>query len=176
MLCWPEIWERTKHLLALFGGFVPILAYVALVVVLLWAPKLRKRWLRIGSRILGVVAVVPLAIMLPAVLFGLALAMGNPPTETRIVPSQDGQEARLSYNAGFLGRDYTEVALRHAGTCRHIAVFSHAGPSYFDDVKIEGVDNRHLRLTYHARPGDPQRCEQRVGEVTIVCTSLGWPN
>lgn len=175
MPCWPDIWERVKHLLPLLGGLASVLAYIALVTLLLWAPKLRKPWLRVASRILGVAAVVPVVIMLPAVVLGLALAMGNPPTKTHIVHSQDGQEARLSYDAGFLGRDYTEVALKRTGCCRHITVFWHAGPSSLDDVNIEWLDDRHLRLTYHARSGDPQHCEQRVGDVTIICTSLGWP-
>jgi hypothetical protein len=175
MPCWPDVWERTKHLLPLLGGLGAVLAYGAVVTLLLWAPTLRKRWLRIASRILGVAAVVPLAIGLPAIVFGLALATGNPPTKTRIVRSQDGQEARLSYDAGFLGRDYTEVALKRTADCRHIAVFWHAGPSSLDDMNIAWLDERHLSLTYHARPSDPQHCEQRVGEVTVVCTSLGWP-
>jgi hypothetical protein len=42
-------------------------------------------------------------------------------------------------------------------------------------VKIEWLDNRHLSLTYHARPGDKQHCEPQVGEISIACTSLGWP-
>jgi len=173
--CWPDIWERMKDLLPLFGGLASVLAYLAVVTLLVWAPKLRKRWLRVASRIVGIAAVVPVAIMLPAVLLGLALASGNPPTETRIVHSTDGQEARLRYDGGFLGRDYTRVDLKTPDSCRHIAVFWHAGPSFLDDVKMDWLDNRHLRLTYHARSGDPQHCEQRAGEVTVVCTSLGWP-
>lgn len=153
-----------------------MLAYVALIVLLLWAPKLRGRWLRTASRILGVAAVVPIAVILPGLLLGLALAMGNPPTQTRTAQSQDGQRATLSYDAGFLGRDFTEVSLKPTGSCRHTTVFWHGGPSFFDDVKMEWVDNRHLRLTYHSRSGDPQHCEQQVGETTIVCTSLEWSN
>jgi hypothetical protein len=42
-------------------------------------------------------------------------------------------------------------------------------------VKVEWLDNRHLSLAYHARSGDQQHCEQRLGEITIVCKSLGWP-
>jgi hypothetical protein len=160
----------------MLGRIATLLAYIAAVTLLLWAPKLRKRWLRIVSRIVGVAALVPAAIGLPAILLGLALAMGNPPTATRVLYSPDGQEARLSYDAGFLGRDYTNITLKATGCCRHVPVFWHAGPSYLDDVNMKWQDNRHLRLTYHARSGDPQHCEQRVGEVTIVCISLGWPN
>jgi hypothetical protein len=153
------------------NGLLPMLHSA----LLLWAPNVRKRWMRIMSRILGVAAIVPGLIMLPAVFLGFLLAMGNPPTATRIVRSQDGQEAEVSYDAGFLGRDYTHVALKFTGCCRHVTAFWHGGPSSLDDVNVEWLDNRHLRLRYHVRSGDQQHCEQRVGDVTIVCESLGWP-
>src|SRR6266480_3396309 len=92
----------------------------------------------------------------------------------RIVRSQNGQEAKLSYSGGFLGRDYTEVTLKSPGCCRHVVIFLLAGSSWFDDVRIEWVDDHHLQLTYHARSSDQQHCEQRVGEINIVCTSLEW--
>jgi hypothetical protein len=173
--CWPDLWERARHLLPLLGVLASLVAYIAVVALLLWAPKLRKRWQLITSRILGGVMASPLVVALPAILLGLALAGGNPPTQTRIVRSSDGQEANLSYDAGFLGRDYTEISLKRTGCCRHIVVFWHNGPSWFDDAKIEWLDNRHLHLTYHARENDPQHCEHQVKDVTIVCTSLPFP-
>ena len=175
MPCWPDIWERAKQLLPFLGLLASVIVYIALVALLLWAPKLRKRWLRIASRVLGVAAIIPGAVILPAFLFGLALASGNPATQIRTVISGDGQEARVRYDAGFLGRDYTAVDLKLTGCCRHTTVFWHGGPSTLDDVKIEWLDNRHLSLTYHARSSDQQHCEQRVREITIVCKSLGWP-
>jgi hypothetical protein len=119
---------------------------------------------------------VPLVVVIPGILLGLALNAGNPSAKTRVIKSSDVQEAKLSYSAGFLGRDYTEVTLKHPGCCWHITVFSHNGPSWFDDVKVEWLDNRHLHITYHARPGDPQHCEGKVGEVMITCTSSPWPD
>ena len=176
MPCWPDIWQRAKDLLPLVALLASAIGYTALVVVLLWAPGLRKRWLLIGSRVLGVAAIIPITIVVPAVVFGLAVAMGGPPTETRIVRSQDGQEAKLLYDAGFLGRDYTEVALKTTGCCRHTTVFWHGGPGSVDDVEIEWLDNHHLQLTYHARYGDSQHCERQVGDITVVCKSAGWLN
>ena len=175
MSCWPDIWERIRHFLPLLGVVASVAAYIALLSLLLRAPKLRKRWMRVTSRILGVAALLPALIMLPAVFLGFLLSMGNPPTETRVVRSQDGQEAKISYDAGFLGRDYTQVSLKPIGCCQDVTVFWHGGPSSLDDVSAEWIDNRHLRLRYHARSGDQQHCEQRVGNVTIVCESLGWP-
>jgi hypothetical protein len=176
MPCWPDIWEHVKRELPRLGVFAAAIGYVALVVLLFWAPKLRKRWLRIASRVLGVAAAVPLAFLGPAFFLGLLLASGNPPTATRIVYSQNGQEARLSYDSGFLGRDYTEVALKTPSSCRHTAIFWHDGPSSLEDVQVDWIDNEHLQLKYHARPTDPVHCEQKVGQVAIVCTSLRWPN
>jgi len=173
--CWPDIWDHIKQELPRVGFLASAIGCVALVVLLLWAPKLRRRWLRIASRVLGVAAAVPLATLGPGFFLGLLLASGNPPTVSRTVLSQNGQEARVSYNAGFRGRDYTEVALKSPSCCRHTRVFWHGGPSSLEDVQIDWVDNEHLHLKYHARPTDPVHCEQKDGKVTIVCTSLGWP-
>jgi hypothetical protein len=170
--CWPDLLQRIKG----FLWIIPVVAYIALVAVLFWAPKLSKRWMRITSRILGAVGVVPLVIVLPAFLFALLLVSGNPPAKTLTVRSPDGYEATLAYNAGFLGRDHTEVTLKRPGCCRHTVIFWHAGPSWFNDMKIKWVDNRHLHLTYHVRRGDPQHCENQVADVTIICTSLLWPD
>lgn len=160
----------------MLGMLSLLLVYITVVVFLLWAPKIRKRWLLVTSRILGVVAGVPLVFVLTTVLFGLLLASGNPPTQSRSVWSADGQEAKLSYDGGFLGRDYTEVRLKRTGCCRHIGVFWHAGPSWFDDPKIEWLDNRHLRITYHTRTDDPQHCEQQAGDIAVACIASPWPD
>ena len=167
MPCWPEIWEYVNNVSPLFGG---LFAYSALVVVLVWAPKVRNTRLRTACRVLGgvgVVALIPL-------LFPIALSMG-PPTERRTFRSSDGEEARLSYDAGFLGRDYTEVSLKHPGSCRHTKVFWHLGPSSFDDPTVEWIDAQHLRITYHTRSDDLQECEKQVGQVYILCGSEPWP-
>jgi hypothetical protein len=47
-----------------------------------------------------------MVIALPAIFFGLALSLGNPPTESLVLESSAGHQAKLSYDAGFLGRDY----------------------------------------------------------------------
>ena len=171
MPCWPDIWEQTKRELPRIGVFVFATGYLAIVALLLWAPRLNKRCLRISSRILGGVAAIPIVFLGPALLFGILLASGNPPTATRSVYSQSGQEAKVSYNAGFLGRDYTEVTLKRLGCCQHSRVFWHGGPSSLENVDVEWIDDRHLRLTYYARPNDAVHCERTLGEVSIECTS-----
>ncbi len=175
MPCWPDIWHHFKRLLPMLVVLVAVFGYASLVALLLWAPKLRQRWLRITSRILGFAGVVLLLIILFPMLLGFMFAMGNPPTQSRTVQSRGGQQATLKYDGGFLGRDYTEVTLKKEGCCQHVPIFWHSGPSWFDDVKIEWLDETHLRLTYHVREGDPQHCEQRVRDTMVLCTSLPWP-
>jgi hypothetical protein len=176
VLCWPDVWDHVKSFLPVLGVLSSLLACVTVVVFLLWAPKTRKRWLLITSRIIGAAGAVPLGFVLIAVLFAVLLNSGNPPTRTRIVQSPDGQQAKLSYDAGFLGRDSTTVTVKHAGCCRHTVVFWHEGPSWLDDPKIEWLDNRHLRISYHTRPDDPQHCEQQVWNIAVVCISSPWPD
>ena len=130
----------------------------------------------ITSRVLGAAAVIPGVIALPTVLFGLMLISGDPPPQTRTIQSPTGQQAHLIYQAGYLGRDHTEVRLKHTGCCRHEIVFWHAGPSGFADPKIEWLDNRSLRITYHARPDDPQHCKKQVKDIVITCVAKPWEN
>lgn len=176
MPCWPDLWEHLKGFLPLVGLVASLFAYSALVALLLWAPRLRKRWQRVTSRVLGAAGAGPLLIALPALLLGFALSLGDPPAQTRIVQSLDGRQAKLSYQAGFLGRDYTEVIMKRADCCRHTAVFWHAGPSFFDDPKIEWLDNHHLSITYRTRPGDLQHCERQMGDIAILCVPVPWPD
>jgi hypothetical protein len=168
--CWLDLWDYLKRFLPAIG----LLAYIAVVAVLLWAPRLSRRWLRITSRVIGAAGAVPLIVLLPALFLALALSAREPSAKTVTTQSPDGQQATLNYQAGFLGRDYSEVTLMRPGGCRK-TVFSHSGPSFLDDPKLEWSDNHHLRITYHTRPDDQQRCETQVGETSIVCTSLPWP-
>jgi hypothetical protein len=173
--CWPDLWHHFKNLLPLLGAIVSIALYIALAIFLLRTSRLRTRWIRITSRVLGAMCLVPLVVALPAIVLGLALGNSGPPAQIRTVQSSNGQEARLSYEAGFLGRDYSEITLKRAGCCRHTVVFWHQGPSWFDDAKIDWVDNQHLRISYHTRPDDPQHCERQWEGITILCTAMPLP-
>lgn len=176
MPCWPEVWEHAKALLPV-AAVVSVFPVIAVIIaVLFWAPRIEQRWLRISSRILGAALLVPFLMMLTLAMFGFMITGGNPPTESRTVKSNDGAEATLNYDGGFLGRDYTFVTLKRRAECRHVQVFWLAGPSSFDDAKLEWLDNQHLRISYHARPGDRQHCESQLGEIKISCSSQPWPD
>jgi predicted membrane protein len=153
-----------------------LIAYLMIVALLLWAPKVRTRALRIASRIFGVIVLLPLLFVVPVTFFGFLLASGNPPAQYRVVSSAHGQEATLIYQAGFLGRDFTEVKVKRTECCQHVRVFSHSGPSGFDDPQIEWLDDRHLRVKYHTRVNDRQHCERMVGEIQVDCVGSSWPN
>lgn len=107
MPCWPELWDEFRSALPGVELVVSMIAYIALVALLLWAPRLHKRWQLITARLVGAVCVVPMVIVLPVLFFGSLLASGNPSPKSRIMRSPDSQEAKLTYYGGFLGRDYT---------------------------------------------------------------------
>jgi hypothetical protein len=172
MPCWPDIWDWIEHALPLLGDFALLLLYSALVVLLLWAPTVRRRQLRISFRVLGAIGLVPLAFVLVMLFVGIALNWSDP--EIRVTKSMDGHQATLSYKAGFLGRDYTEITLQQPNCCRHTTVFYHFGPSSLEDTKLEWLDNRHLQITYHTRPDDLQHCDKQVGPVSVACSPQPW--
>jgi hypothetical protein len=177
MPCWPEVWDHLKDGSQLVWGLaarfvVPLLLYVGLVVLLLWAPWVRSRKLQVAARVLGAVATLPLLMIVLASFFGFLLATGNPPAVSRMFDFVDGQQAKLSYNAGFLGRDYTEVTLKQPGCCRHVRVFWHRGPTSLDLTKVRWIDSRHLQIRYYARAGDPEFCEPQVRQVSITCLAF----
>jgi hypothetical protein len=176
MPCWPDVWEHAKVILPTIELVAVFLVFAVIIVLLFWAPLLQKRWLRLSSRILGI-AMLPLLLMLLAsLIFGSMLAAGNPPAQSRTATSNDGDEATLEYYGGFLGRDLISVTLKRLGQCPHVRVFWLQGSSFFDDVRLLWLDNRHLQISYHARSDDLQHCENRVGEITISCLSQPWPD
>lgn len=171
MVCWPDVLEHMKRELPLIEVWASLIAYLALVGLFLWAPKLKKPWMKITSRALGFIGIAPL----PLILFGFMLGTGNPPTQNRTVKSLNGAEATLNYEAGFLGRDFTEVLLKKNDCCRHRQVFWYMGPGYFNSTQIQWLDNNHLQISYHARPSDPVHCDQISENIVITCTRLQWP-
>ena len=145
-----------------------------MAVFLLWAPLIKRPWLRNTSRILGLLALTPAGLVFMAQLMTGGLPGQGVPAKKRVIQSADGQVATLIYQAGFLGRDITEVTLKRNGCCEHVGVFWHAGPSDVDDPKIDWLDNRHLRIVYHTRISDADRCEAHLADITIVCKAESW--
>src|ERR1700691_4293598 len=109
MPCLPDVFDRIKAMLPLLELLAALATCIALVAVLVWAPK-GNRCLRLASRIVGVAGSVLLVFTLLAAAFPLALVANSPPTKTRLYFSPDHRQvAALFYDAGFLGRDNTRV-------------------------------------------------------------------
>lgn len=172
MPCWYDLRLDVKRYIPLALGIAGLAAYLFLTGMALWAPKLQQPWLKRASRVVGFLGLLLVVRASPLILLFWMLVSSGAPTKIRSVNSLTGDEASVRYNAGFFGRDFTDVVLKRAACCRHVEVMWHAGPSELQDMHIEWPDNRTLHLTYHARSGDAQHCEQQVSGIAITCTVL----
>lgn len=163
MPCWPDLWSRIP-------GFRwmawPILVLVV-TALLIWAPAVRWRWLRIVLRFIGGAAAF---CVLAIVSLGLMLNSGNPKPQHRTVASPNGShDAKLTYHAGFLGRDFSIVEITKKGCCQHFTAYEYAGPSDLESTTVIWVDDSHLRIKYSLDPDRNQHCESHVTDVTVIC-------
>ena len=163
MPCWPELWSR---LVGLRWMAWPALV-IAVSVLLIWAPAIKWRWLRIILRVFGGTAAL---CVLVVVGLGMALNWENPKPRYRTVTSPSGShDATLTYEAGFLGRDFSSVEITKKGCCQHFTAYEYAGPSDLEGTTAVWVDDSHLQIEYRADPHRYQHCENRVADVTIIC-------
>jgi|SRR5580700_5788033 hypothetical protein len=113
MPCWPDLWGR------ILGLAVPGLVLVV-IVLLLWAPAIKLRWLRILLRTVGGAATL---FVLVAASIGLLLS-GYPKPEYLILDSPtELNRATLIYESGFLGRDFSSVELTNKGFCKQFTAY-----------------------------------------------------
>jgi len=166
MPCWPGLWSRIVVLRWLVWPAVVL----AIIVVLIWAPGIKRRWLQIVLRVLGGAAV---ACILVVVAIGVALSSGGPKTQYRTVTSPSGSHhATLTYDAGFLGRDFSVVTVTKNGGCQQFTAYEYEGPSDLQSTTMLWLDETHLRVEYRADPDRYQQCKSRVADVTITCAPL----
>jgi hypothetical protein len=160
MPCWPDVWSRMLVLRW------PALG-LAVIVLLIWAPAVRWRWLRIGFRVLGGTVVFFVLIVVGV---GTILT-NNPKPQYRTVTSPNGShEATLMYQAGFLGRDFSSVEVTKRGCCQHFTAYEYDGPSDLQSTIMVWRDDSNLQIEYHRDSSRYQRCVTRVADVTITCT------
>lgn len=165
MPCWPDLWSRILGL-RWMAWPAPV---VAVIVLLIWAPGVRWRWLRIVLRVVGGTAAL---CMLVIVGLGMALDSGNPKAQTHTVTSPNGShDATLTFEAGFLGRDFSRVEITKRGCCQHFTAYEYAGPSDSQGTTVAWVDDAHLQIEYRADPNRYQHCESHVADVSIICVS-----
>jgi hypothetical protein len=166
MPCWPDLWNT---ILGLRWFAWPALI-LAVIVLLIWAPAVKWRWLRVVLRILGGSAAL---CILAVIAFAVALNAGDPKPEYRTVSSPNGlHEATLFYQAGFLGRDLSSVEVTKKGCCQHFTAYEYDGPSDLDSTTMVWLDDSHLQIGYRLDPYRYQRCETRVADIIVTCTSL----
>jgi hypothetical protein len=163
MPCWPDLWSRLRWMAG------PALV-LAVIVLLVWAPAVKWRWLRIVLRVFGGMAAL---CALVAVGLGMALNWGNPKPQYRTVTSPNGShDATLTYDAGFLGRDFSSVEITKKSCCQHFTAYEYDGPSDLKSTTMVWVDDSHLQIEYPADPDRYQHCESRVADVTVICIPL----
>ena len=172
MPCWPDLWSRIIELRWLAG---PVL-FLVVIALMLWAPAIRRRWLRILLRSVGGAAAFFVLFILS---FGLLLNSGAPKPQYRTLKSPNGlHQATLMYSAGFLGRDFSSVTLTNNGCCKHFTVYEYEGPSDLTGTAMVWLDDSHLQIQYHTDHDRYQHCETRVSDIIISCrdfTDLSEP-
>jgi hypothetical protein len=163
MPCWPDLWNTLVE----FRWLAWPLMFVLLAALLIWAPAIKWRWLRIVLRFVGAaMALCVLVLVVLAILFNWDL----PAAERRTVMSPNGSHmAMLTYRAGFLGRDSSRVEITKKGCCQHFTAYLYYGPSYLDGTSLIWLDDSHLEIGYRSDPDRRQYCENHVADVAIIC-------
>jgi hypothetical protein len=123
---------------------------LAVAIILISAPRVRWRWLRIVICLVGgAIALFVLAV----VGLGLLMISGGPKPQHRTVTSPNGsRDATLTYSAGFLGRDFSRVEITKRGCCQHFTAYEYQGPSDLQGTDIVWPDDLHLRIEYRPDP------------------------
>lgn len=167
MPCWPDLWNSAVELRWLAW---PILILVV-IVLLIWAPGIKIRWLLIAMRLVGGAAALCIFALLS---FPLMLIAGRPKPQYRTVISPTGSHAAtLKYSAGFLGRDFSNVRITKNGCCQHFTAYEYLGPSTLEGTEVTWVDDSHIRIQYRFDSARAQHCERHVADVVVICEPIG---
>ncbi len=166
MPCWPDVWNRIAGLRSLAEPAIVLIV----IALLLLAPGVKWRWLRIVSRIAGALAAL---FVLVVAGFAVLLNSGNPRPQHRTLNSPTGlHQATLIYEGGLLGRDSTKVELTKKGCCEHFTAYRYDGPSELSGTTLLWLDDSHLQIQYRSDRNRYQLCETKVADVTIICAPL----
>ena len=170
MPCWPDLWNT---MWALRWVAVPALL-VALTILMLWAPGIRRRWLRFSLRITGALITLFVVVVLgPPLFLGFLFSVGNPKAQYTTITSPSGlHRATLINQAGFLGRDFSRIQITKTGCCQHFTAYEYHGPSDLEATKFIWLDDWHLQIQYFVDKDRRQHCEAKVSDVTVACMPL----
>jgi len=122
-MCWP-----------LLKVAVVLLALGTATVYLFRVRSIKRRWLTVCARVTGTVLVLPTILAL-LLLLGMAASTSRP----RVFVSPDANHiADYSYEAGFLGRDFTVVRVRRKWSVVPDVVYEYQGPSDWTRTRYDG--------------------------------------
>lgn len=143
-----------------------ILGILAYAIVYLFRARSVRTWLRLCMRISGGILILPLFVCV--LLLVTMVACSSRP---RILVSPDSRHvAEYSYDAGFLGRDYTFVSVRRKWSLIRSDVYRYAGPSDWSGTEVRWIDNEHLLIRYTQDGEDRfQQCSREAAGILVLC-------
>jgi hypothetical protein len=103
--------------------------------------------------------------------FGLLFSLGDPKPQYQIFDSPNGlHRATLTYQAGFLGRDFSIVEVTNKNKCKRHKAYVYDGPSDLTRTTVAWVDDSHLLIKYHPdHENRYQHCENQAAGVMVAC-------
>lgn len=151
-----------------FIRVLAILGILASAIVYLFRARSVRTWLKLCMRISGGILILPLFVCVL-----LLLAMVACSSRPRILVSPDSQHvAEYSYEAGFLGRDYTFVSVRRNWSLIRSDVYRYAGPSDWSGTEVRWIDNEHLLIRYTQDGRDHfQQCGREAAGILVQCVA-----
>jgi hypothetical protein len=149
------------------AGPIPILV---VIVLMLWAPRVKREWLKTLLRIGGGLAASFLVVLIGV---GALLTWGEPKPQYQTTSSPNGlHQATLIYQAGFLGRDVSEVEITTKNSCKRFSAYVYDGPSDLASTTVKWVDDSHLQIKYRIDRHRYQHCEAQVADVSVSCVPV----
>ena len=142
--------------------FGTVLCFLALCVLAICAPRIKRRWLRWGLRVTGFLA------LLPGLLALVVLLLFPKYTSVFKLPSPDGRLICYVKGGGSGATvDWESVVVRHAW--RPIAQEVYFTFGAFDP-KVHWKDSKTLEIEY-PQGDDPQLCNPSNAGVNVVCSA-----
>jgi hypothetical protein len=134
--------------------------------LLLRPNRIRRRWLKETLLALGICLALPTAVSI--LIAGCSLSDSNKP---RVHISPDGSHvADHTYNAGFLGRDFSGVTVRPSSSMHPEEAYFYFGPSDWASTTVKWLDDSNLEIGYYPDPhGRTQQCNAHAAGIAIHC-------
>lgn len=163
-----ELTATIRHVLPALICILIIIGLASLAIILLCTGKVQRIWAVVAARVAGVFLLLPICLLS---LFLIAFVGCN--ERPRLIVSPDRRHvAEYSFDAGFLGRDATNVIVRKSWAITSQSAFSYFGPSGWDEADVKWIDNNHLRIRYYPDPERSQDCSTSAAGIVVVCEKM----